>query len=791
MALFRPFLNFANAQAPAAPPGTPRATGPFCATLPGWKAWAAASAAGPGRAARPPELVLDAQVNGDPGRVSLQAVCLPDARLGVLETDWRSLRLRPTTAVRLADGRSVFALESVAGLTYAVDTLAQTLDVTVPPAAFDASRLSAHDNPRNPPPPPPLGGYLTYDVTTTLQNGQSPGYGVGLEGVAFGRMGLLDVGGALRGGGDGLQLVRGAVYWERPLPGEMADLTIGDAIGGAGEWSRPVRFAGVRFSREFDANPGFITYPTATISGAAALPSTIDVMINNQSKQTLSVPAGPFDITNLPVLTGGGQLQLVVKDSLGRETIITQPYYVSPRLLSPGLADFDFYAGFLRQNFEESNDRYGDPVAAADYRIGLADGLTVEGRGEAETGRYAAGFGALTRVGTWAAVHAAAAYAASDHDLRGGTYVLGVSSTWTAWGVNAAWRYFDPGYRPFAPVPGETRPRQQLSAGGGLQIGSAGSLSLSYIHQSNYDGAASELINAGWSRRFGRKVSLGLSVGGDLANHGWNAGLTLGVPLGGVASASASVTGGSSGPVVATAQAGSGTPSGPGVGWRVQVGDTPGQTFEGDVIYNAPWARLSGGVAYGGGGSAVRLDATGSAGVIGGATFLARPIQSSFALVRTGEVSGVGVMLWNQLAAVTGGNGTALITNLGAYQQNKISIDPAQIPLDVEIGATALSARPWPRSGVIVDFPIRRTRDALVVLRTADGGAPPNGARVSVSPGGAQARVADGGEVWVTDLADQNRLSVQWGDHGCQATLYVPAKTAPGARLGPIACAGR
>lgn len=787
MALSHPLPTAANAE--PQPPGPPRAPRPFCATLPEWKAWWAAARTG--GAARPPELVLDASVNGDPGRAGLQAVCLPDARLGVLQSDWRDLRLRPTTAISLADGRSVYPLESVEGLAYAVDPLAQTLDIKVPPAAFDPSRLSVRDNPRDPPPPPPLGGYLTYDVTATFQNGRLSGYGASVDAVVFERMGLLDVGGALRGGEGGAQITRGAVYWERPLPGQMADLTLGDAIGGGGDWSRPVRFAGLRFSRAFDTNPGFITYPTATVAGAAALPSTIDLMINNQTRQTLGVPAGPFDITNLPVLTGGGQIQLIVKDSLGRETIITQPYYVSPKLLSPGLADFDVYAGFLRRNFGEPDDRYGDPAAAADYRVGLNDGLTVEGRGEAETGRYAAGIGALTRVGTWAAVHAAAAYAAGDHDKGGATYVLGVSSAWTGWGVNAAWQSFDPGYRPFAPVRGEPRPREQLSAGGALSLRRAGALSLSYIHQTNYNAAAAELVNAGWSRRLGRKISLGLSFGGDLARHGWSAGLTLSAPLGRGASASTGVTAASGGPAVVTARATSGNPSGPGLGWRVQVGDTPGQTFEGDASYNAPWARLSADLAFSGASPAARLDATGSAGLIGGHGFLARPIQNSFALVRTGDVPGAGVMLWNQLAAVTGADGTALITNLGAYQTNKISIDPARIPLDVEIGATAISARPWPRSGVIVDFPIRRTRGALVVLRTADGGAPPNGARVSVSPGGAQARVAEGGEVWLTDLADRNQLSVRWGEQGCQAALNVPAKTAPGARLGPIPCAGR
>jgi outer membrane usher protein len=200
---------------------------------------------------------------------------------------------------------------------------------------------------------------------------------------------------------------------------------------------------------------------------------------------------------------------------------------------------------------------------------------------------------------------------------------------------------------------------------------------------------------------------------------------------------------------------------------------------------------LTANIAGGAGGFAARIDAAGSIGVVGGDVFASRPINSGFAVVRTGDVAGAPVMLWNQPAAVTGKNGYALITGLGAYQENKISIDPNSLPIDVEVGGASVMAQAWPRTGVFIDFPVRRTRAALVVLRQSNGAPVPLGAKVTLRPGLEPALVAQDGEVWLTDLADYNRLTATWADGACAADLPIPKKLEPAARIGPIVCSVR
>ena len=283
--------------------------------------------------------------------------------------------------------------------------------------------------------------------------------------------------------------------------------------------------------------------------------------------------------------------------------------------------------------------------------------------------------------------------------------------------------------------------------------------------------------------------SVGVSVSGsrDLHSGDWSARVHVVVPLDRRVSVSGAVNATRAGHT-SQVEAYSPTPTGPGLGWRVRASDAPNNRFGANLVYNAPYARLTGDLVNGSAGTAVRLGAAGSVGTLGGYGFAAMPITSSFAVVRTGDVQGASVLRWNQPAAITRGDGVALVTGLGAYERNKIGIDPAELPMDVEIDATEIYVRPWPRAGAFVDFPIRRTRSALVVLHLADGRPVPLGARVTAQPGGRQVRVARRGEAWVTDLADENRLRVHWKDGSCETGFVLPKDFSSGDKLGPIVC---
>ena len=93
---------------------------------------------------------------------------------------------------------------------------------------------------------------------------------------------------------------------------------------GGGAFAFPVRFAGVQYGTNFGTDPAFVPFPLPTIGGLARQELAVDLLINDLERVKSNVPAGPFSISNLPVLTGSGEVQLRVTDLLGRQQVVTQ-----------------------------------------------------------------------------------------------------------------------------------------------------------------------------------------------------------------------------------------------------------------------------------------------------------------------------------------------------------------------------------------------------------------------------------------------------------------------------------
>src|SRR5690606_33986532 len=112
-----------------------------------------------------------------------------------------------------------------------------------------------------------------------------------------------------------------------------------------------VRFGGVQWATNFATQPGFVSLSRPAMQGEAALPSTLELYVNDTLRLKRDVPAGPFSIQDLPVMTGRGEARLVVTDLLGREQVIVAPYYASPRLLDPGLNAWSYEIGAVREDY--------------------------------------------------------------------------------------------------------------------------------------------------------------------------------------------------------------------------------------------------------------------------------------------------------------------------------------------------------------------------------------------------------------------------------------------------------
>lgn len=98
-------------------------------------------------------------------------------------------------------------------------------------------------------------------------------------------------------------------------------------------------------------------------------PSTVDVYVNGLLTNSLTLAPGPYDLDELALAWGSNDVQLVVRDGAGQESVIERSVFYSPILLGPGISDFGAWFGWPEHGRQVRGDR--SPVASAYYMQGV------------------------------------------------------------------------------------------------------------------------------------------------------------------------------------------------------------------------------------------------------------------------------------------------------------------------------------------------------------------------------------------------------------------------------------
>ena len=78
------------------------------------------------------------------------------------------------------------------------------------------------------------------------------------------------------------------------------------------------------------------------------------------------------------MVAGDGEIVMKIRDISGREELISGRFYSTTYLLAPGLSEFSFEAGTLRNNYALPEDRYNSLFSSASYRRGITEKFTAE-----------------------------------------------------------------------------------------------------------------------------------------------------------------------------------------------------------------------------------------------------------------------------------------------------------------------------------------------------------------------------------------------------------------------------
>lgn len=568
---------------------------------------------------------------------------------------------------------------------------------------------------------------------------------------------------------DGRNLVRLDSTWSREHPQDFERLDLGDGILRPGAWGRALRFGGVSFGTDFSLQPDLVTFPQPQIEGVAGLPSTLDLYVNGQLARRERVDAGPFVLSGVPVQSGQNEATLIVRDLLGREQVLSQPFYAAASLLRPGLVDARVEAGWLRRNYALESFDYGSAFASAGARKGLNEGLTVEARGELQRERQATGFATAFVLPLGGVAETALAGSHARPGVVGSLVQAGAS--WQGRrGANLGVRVRRP-TRGWTEL-GEKAPAQRAQSS--LNLGWAPiagwSTSLTWVRQTALAEVPADLLSLGLGTRIGR---------------GWfvNASLVRTEQDGVDTYAGIGVIGvwGRHTTLVETRQ--SAGRDGRSFEWQQNPGEVLGDRYRLRVedgashhlLAESEWTAERGrfGLAYADRGEerAVRASAAARMAWLGSDLFWTRAGAEGFAVVDAHGLADVGVLQDNRLAARTDARGLALLPGLRAYQDNRVGLVDADIPIDANVQALERTVVPTARGGLRVDLAVRDSRGRGFRLLMPDGRVPPTHAKVRDPATGLAFTLGQDGLAWWPHGEAPDRLAVEVDGLRCRAGI--------------------
>ena len=736
------------------------------------------------------ESVMSVNVNSQPDSETLIVLRDATGALWLDAADFPRLRLlTPPGSGIIHQGRHYLPLAAVPGVSIELNESAQAIAVSASPAAFAATRLSATPNAEPSASGASPGAFLNYQLSAQRVAGENL-TGAYAEIGAFAAKGVLLNSGVVRSLDGQTQAVRLDSSFTMDFPARIERLTFGDAISDGSTWGSAVRFAGIGWGRNFSLRPDLITAPLLSATGTALVPSTVDVYVNSQKVSSATLPPGPFIIDQLPVVTGAGQVSVVVRDALGREQQVTQPFYSSLQLLAPGLSQYEVDFGKVRRDYTTASAHYGELMGTASYRRGISDAMTLEAHAEfLEHKAQAAGAAGAVALGHFAVLNFTAA-AGGAPGVSGSLYGFGFERQGHRISLAASTSVASDGYRQISSAEvAALQFRRRDLAQVGLNLQRFGSLSAVIVRQTFATLPTNQTESLTYSRTITERGALSLtatrSSQGDVVARSVFLGFTIALAEQRAA--------------VFTANSGSGPgapddelyatyienpPRGPGQGWR--MGGSSRGNYDGELREQWSVGDLQLLAARNHGVSGESVFWSGAATSLGGELRAARQVSGSFALVDVAGIANVPVYLDHQLVAHTNQQGLALLPELLPYEANRVNIEPVELPLDTSIGARTLTVTPRYRSGVVVKFPVERVRGGTFRLLKLDGSPVPAGAMVRFM--GASFPVTYDGVTYVTGFDHGTAGTAQWSGGSCSFRLEPPPPDDPLPDMGTVSC---
>lgn len=748
-------------------------------------------------------LLLEVEVNGhSTGKIG--EFTMRRGRLMARAADLQDLGLRVPQG-RGTRPAGLIALADLPGVTFTIDQVNQVLHITVaengliPTILQPTAREGQMDHRVV---ESGTGVTLNYDVVDTVASGQTGATG-SFDTRAFSPLGIvssqwLAYAGANSNSAGNKQPIRLDSGYTFADVNTLRRYSLGDFITSSLSWSRPVRLEGVQIRSDFSMRPDLITFPMPSVKGSASVPSSVNILADGNVVASGEITPGPFEVPQLPVMSGAGTISLTMTNALGQQVVVTQPFYASSALLAPGLQTFAAEAGPVRRNWGISSFDYGKTAAAGNYRRGLNNRFTIEGSAETTPGTFVAGAGGVAQIGTLGVLNFSGAGSFAS-DRAGAQFSAGAQRIGRTFSLGASATLAGRNYWDVAAMNGDGVLRKQMSAFTSLSLRHFGSAGLAYagINQDTSPhplktGAvavqSTHVISSNYSIQF-HHIAVYASLFKSLESTG-SSSLQVGLTIPFGRRSSVDVSASSDGYAQVEVQ----RPVTDIGDWGYQAYVAAGTANHQFVQFARKSQRglFSAGVDTTAGATTARFESEGALSFADRGLFLSNVIYDSFAIVDTNPMRRVHVFEENRAVGRTGASGRLLVPDMRSFQLNHITIEPTDLPADVTIHDASRTVRPQDRSGVVVKFSMKVSHGALLHLVDESGTPVPLGSSARLLATGAVVPVGYDGEAYVEDLNPHNEISVERPDGShCQAAFdYHPS---PGEipSIGPVRCTER
>ncbi|MFP0265256.1 fimbria/pilus outer membrane usher protein [Acinetobacter pittii] len=604
--------------------------------------------------------------------------------------------------------------------------------------------------------------------------------------------------------------VRLETKWQYVDPEKIRIYTLGDFISNSPDWGSSVRLAGFQWSSAYSQRGDIVTSALPQFSGSAALPSTLDLYVNQQKIYSGLVPSGPFDIKQLPFISGN-EVTLVTTDATGQQSITKKPYYFSSKILAKGINEFSVDVGVPRYNYGLYSNDYDDATfASGAIRYGYSNSLTLSGGAEASTdglSNLGTGFAKnILGIGVINADIAASQY----KDENGYSALLGLEGRISKnISFNTSYRkvfdnYFDLArvsqvrYLKDNQITAESQNYLNYSAladeifraGINYNFYAGYGVYLGY-NQIKYSDNSYKLLSTNLSGSLDKNWGFYASAYKDYENHkDYGIYFALRYTPSSKVNAITSVSSDSGSLRYRQEIFGLSEPQIGSFGWGGYVEHDQDANENNASIYASYRARaayLTGRYNRFGDNDQVAVSATGSLVAAAGRIFAANEIGDGYAVVTNAgpqsQIINGGVNLGE-----TDKSGRFLIPSLMPYQVNYVYLDPSYLPLNWNVKSTDQKTVVGYRQGTLVDFGAHQVISGLVKLVDENNSPLMPGYTVRIN-GQQDGMVGYDGEVFIPNLLKQNKLEVDLLDHGsCQVDFTYNSNQYSTKKLGPYVC---